>query len=320
MKRFAYLLPLCLCACGEIELTDAPATDDPADVEQVTDEYTKKFTFTVKADFQEPARGACNEGGTVSVGVSYDRMTTGEAESQRLSRANAYMTADDNEMTDLWVIDCKDGAVVQSLHQSKDDEDWGAPSMSLTLGTHHVYFLASRGTGANYDDGLVTWLKPLDTFYKDYEVTVVKTSNGNRAVTLDRCATKATVYVDDAIPSGTTSMTLAPTVWYNGINMLTGEPVAAPSGYNVVFSVPEAYAGVSGVNYSIWSLAGAEEWTTDIAIVSKAGNAANANAVIKGAPMKANRVTVYHGRLYSESGSMGVSLNGEWIQSYEGTY
>ena len=114
---------------------------------------SKNFTFTVKGDF-------------------------GAATFRR-----SYLTADGKDMTDLWVFDYMDGVCVQTVHQTADDADWGAPKMSLSYGSHHVYFLASRGEGATVDaDGhTITWTGPRDTFWKDYEVEVVSTSNGNRA-------------------------------------------------------------------------------------------------------------------------------------------
>lgn len=279
------------------------ASCEKANIQEIIEEtqqqeqsYSKKFTFTIKGDFTNPE--FC-EGGT---------------------RANAYMTADGAEMTDLWVVDTKDGEILQQLHQVNTDQDWGSPSMQLTLGTHHVYFLASRGTGAQYQNAVVTWTKAHDTFYTDYEVTVVKTSNGNRAVTLDRVGTKMFLTIEDAIPAGTTSLAFVPSVWFNGWDMMNGQPVAAPAEYNVTFQLPQSYAGATGTSYAIWSLSGADEWTSDITVTSKAGATTNAEVVITDAPFVANRTTKYTGCLYSNSSSSSVSLNAQWLQDYEGVY
>lgn len=230
------------------------------------------------------------------------------------------MTADGVELTDMWVVDYKDGAIVQQLHQSNTDDNWGAPTMSLTLGTHHIYFLASRGQNPTYTNGVVTWTKPLDAFYLDYEVVVVKTSNGNRAVTLNRVATKMDLHINDAIPAGTTTISITPTTWYTGWNMLTATPVAAPSNYSVTLNIPKSYEGFAGAYISAWSLSTADEWTTDISIESKAGETVNASALIEHAPFKANRATIYRGNLYTNSSENSVTLQTEWLTSYEDVY
>lgn len=313
MKRMLFALPLLLCACGEIDLPDV----QPEDNAPIAEEYTKKFCFTVKGDFTNPDFCGGDDADTMIVPVAADGVIDEWGKSQR--RANQYMTADGNEMTDMWIIDYKDGAIQQSLHQTASDADWGAPTMSLTLGTHHILFLASRGQGSNYADGVVTWTKPMDTFYLDYEVTVAKTSNGNRSVTLNRVATRFSLLVDDAIADGTTTVTITPAKWYTGWNMLTAQPVVAQD-YSLLFNIPASYNGVSGTSFGMWGLSAADEWTTDVAIVSKAGSDVNASATIEGAPFKANRVTKYSGMLYSNASESSVSLNAEWLPEYEGVY
>ena len=78
---------------------------------------------------------------------------------------------------------------MQSIHQTTSDETWGQPQMSLTLGTHHV-FVASRGVSHGDGCGTVAGQRCVCR-WKDYEVTVVNTSNGNRAVTLGQGGGKA---------------------------------------------------------------------------------------------------------------------------------
>lgn len=294
MRLFFYVAATSLLlACDRVEIPEEIDNGQPMEREY----DVKRFTFTVKGDFQNPT----------------------------FTRANSAMTADGVEMTDLWVVDVvkpseeSEGTVVQSLHQVNTDADWGAPTMSLTLGTHHVLFLASRGQNPTYNNGVVTWTKPLDTFYTDYAVTVVKTSNGNRAVTLNRIATKLNLVVEDAIPEGTTGFVITPTVWYNGWNMLTGEPVAAQDYTNSV-AVPATWWGVTGGSVAAWSLSGQEEWLTNVTFASMNGETTNAEVTIEDVPLRANRSTVYRGCLYSKSSESNVSINATWLPQYEGVY
>lgn len=276
---------------------------EKANVQEVIDEIEqsqslkgekKKFTFTVKGDFLNPE---FHEG----------------------TRANAYMTADGAEMTDMWIIDYKDGEILQSLHQTNTDTDWGSPSMSLTLGTHHVLFLASRGQEPQYQNGVVTWTKPLDTFYLDYEVTVVKTSNGNRAVTLNRVSTRMQLSVNDKLENGTTSLTLIPELWYNGWDMLNAQPIATDD-YGITFSISSSMWGRTGLTLNMWGLSSDEEWETNVEVTSKAGENVNAYAMIPDAPFVANRTTIYRGNLYSNQTDSHISLSSEWLSDYEGIY
>jgi len=156
MKKYM-LMALAVAAITACEKVDIPdnASEEPA---SVVEGKTKKFTFTVKGDFGTPT------------------FTRG------------YLQADGKDMTDLWVLDYVDGVLVQQVHQTNDDDDFGTPTMNLAYGVHHVYLVASRGATPtlNTESHMISWSAVRDTFWKDYEVSVVATSNGNRAVTLCR--------------------------------------------------------------------------------------------------------------------------------------
>ena len=99
---------------------------EPVSEEQPTKVKTKKFTFNVKGDFASPIFSGDELGGM---------------------KKAAALSADGQDMTDLWVYDYMDGALVQSVHQTNEDADFGKPVMQLSYGQHHVYFVASRGVG-----------------------------------------------------------------------------------------------------------------------------------------------------------------------------
>jgi hypothetical protein len=261
---------------------------------------SKLFRFTVKGDFGNPV---FTEGAT-----------------------RGYLSADNQEMTDLWVFDFVGDDCVQMVHQESNDDDWGEPSMQLTHGTHHVCFVASRGDDPTVDDdaNTITWSGPRDTFWKDYEVTVVSTSNGNRAVTLDRVATRLRINITDEIPDGVASLVIKPTTWYYGLNYRTGSPVGAMTNHERTISVPASYIGSVGVlSASIFGLSSTTEWTTDVSLKVKDGNGVvMAEAEIDAAPLKANRTTEYSGELFTSDSneSMDVSLNSTWATAYTGTW
>lgn len=272
---------------------EKPVFGEFEDVVEVSDLPTKKFTFTVKGDF-----GAAT-------------FTRG------------YLTADGQSMTDLWVFDYVGGTCVQTVHQTSTDTDWGQPKMSLSYGSHHVYFVASRGEGATLDaeSHTITWTGPRDTFWKDYEVDVVSTSNGNRAVTLDRVATKLRLTIADEVPDGCAAVVVTPARWYYGWDYVGGVAVVQQQTERRV-TVPESYIGTTGqMAVSIFGLSGADEWVTNVSIQAQdADGGVLGSATITGAPFKANRSTEYSGNLFGSGGSLDVGISTSWDSPHVGTW
>lgn len=259
-------------------------------------EKTKKFTFTLKGDFSN----------------DWKPVTRG------------YLSADGKDMTDLWVMDYVGGQLVQQIHQSDNTaEDFGRPVMNLSYGTHHVYFVASRGASPvlNTTDGTITWSSVRDTFWKDYEVSVVSTSNGNRAVTLNRVVTKLMLAFTDAISNDAFSINFTPATWYYGLNYKTGDPTDATTSQTVVTTLPDSYKGQSGVVLSYFSISPSDEWTSNISLNSKDGdNHIIGQANMTSVPFVRNRQTEYSGPLFTSGGSMSLSLDGDWATSFTGTW
>ncbi len=257
---------------------------------------TKKFTFTLKGDFSD----------------DWKSVTRG------------YLAADGKDLTDVWVLDYVDGSLVQQIHQVDNTaEDFGKPVMNLAYGVHQVYFIASRGVSPvlDTDTHTITFGNVRDTFWKRYDVSVVATSNGNRAVTLDRVVTKLRLTFTDEVPATANSISIVPHTWYYGIDYLTGQPASVRTDAATVITIPDASKGQTGIQASLFGFSTAAEWNTDVVISSRtAMDVVLGSATIAAAPFKANRVSDYSGPLFSAGGSMLLSLNGEWITPYEGTW
>jgi len=256
---------------------------------------TKKFTFTMKGDFSD------------------DWKTT-----------RGYLAADGRDMTDVWVIDYMNGELVQQLHQGDNmADDFGKPVMQLAYGSHHVYFVASRGTTPTLNAGThsIVWERPSDTFYKDYEVNVVSTSNGNRAVTLDRVATKLKLTVTDEVKAECAEVAVEPVAWYYGWDYVNGAPVAQQQTERVV-AVPANLVGTSGqLAVAIFGLSGSTGWTTDVTVSARtAEHAVIGTATMTDVPFKANRATEYSGPLFGSGGSLTLSLNTDWLDAETDTW
>ena len=244
-------------------------------------------------------------------------------QSGRARRATTYLNDESNQMTDLWVFDFVGDECVQSIHQTTSDETWGQPQMSLTLGTHHVYFVASRGVSpvVNATDKTIVWSSVRDTYWKDYEVTVVNTSNGNRAVTLERVVAKLKVTINDEIPAGAATLTCTPATWYYGLNYRTGEPCETVNSQEMSVSIPSSYIGATGLAASFFTFSESTEWTTDVTVAIKDGNGATlGSAVIDDAPMLRNRSAEYSGNLFSSGSLLTVSINDSWLTPYIGAW
>jgi hypothetical protein len=235
------------------------------------------------------------------------------------------LTADGKDMTDVWVLDYVDGTLVQQLHQSDNTAaDFGTPTMNLAIGTHHIYFVASRGFAAtlNTDDHTLIFGTVRDTFWKDYAITITSgTASSSRSVTLDRVVTKLKVVFSDAIPAGATTFNITPATWYYGINYTTGEPISATPSQPITVNIPSSEIGVIGETVSIFGFSSATEWTTDISLNCKnSADAVLGSATITSAPFVRNRVSEYTGPLFGDSGAMTLSLNATWDDSYNGTW
>lgn len=296
-----------MCGCEKQIMSNDVTGDDGQSVKV----DGKRFVFTCKGDFGSPTFADSDQNDASVCG-------TGAA-------TRGYLQADGQDMTDLWVFDFMDGECVQTVHQEGAGDAFGRPEMSLAYGIHHVYFVASRGAEPTVDQEAktITWTKPSDTFWKDYDVTVVATSNGNRAVTLDRVATRLRVVINDEIPTVVATLSLTPAVWYYGMNYQTGEPAVVQQGTERSVAVPASYIGTSGqLAMSIFGLGGADEWSTDVSVTAKDGDGnVVGQATITGAPFKANRVTEYSGNLFAGvGGTVSLGLNGEWQTVYSGTW
>ena len=234
------------------------------------------------------------------------------------------LTADGKDMTDVWVMDYVGTQCQQTIHQQAGDIDFGTPTIELGMGTHHLYFVASRGVTPTVDNDAktITWATVRDTFWKHYELTVTGgTSGGSRAVSLDRVVTKLKVVFSDAIPTGAAKFEVTPASWYYGIDYTTGEPSEATVNGTITVNIPSSEIGVVNEAVSIFGFSSATEWATDIALnCKKNDDTMLGSATITSAPFVRNRVSEYTGQLFGENGSMTLSLNTDWITSYTGTW
>lgn len=258
---------------------------------------TRRVRFNVEGDFASPV-------------FSYGETRAG-------------LSADGSEMTDLWLLDYMGGELVQTVHQTPSDTEWGSPSPDLTYGSHTVYFVASRGVTpvVDTDAGTIVWEKVRDTFWKAEQIDVTATTSQQRSVTLDRVVARLRLVVTDEVPAEAASMVVMPARWNYGLDYRTGEPCEERA-EEISVAVPQSYIGTTDkLALSLYTFSGTEEWTTDVTVSSRdADNDILGRAVITAVPLKRNRATVYTGRLFTSGGGMDVSLNDTWEADYSGTW
>jgi hypothetical protein len=233
------------------------------------------------------------------------------------------LQADGKDMTDIWILDYVDGTLQQTIHQTQSDTDFGTPTLNLSVGTHHLYFIASRGKTPtlNTDTHTLTFATVSDTFHTDYAITVVPTSNGSRSVTLTRCVTRLRLTITDALPPDIASVTVTPASWYYGIDYLTGEPFPATTSQAITTNIPANYIGQMNVPINIFGFSPTTEWTTNVAVTAlSATNTTIGSSTITDAPLMRNRTTEYTGPLFSSSGATTITLSTDWLDSHTATW
>ena len=233
------------------------------------------------------------------------------------------LEADGKSMTDLWVLDYIGTTLAQQIHQVSTDTDFGTPTLNLSVGSHHIYFIASRGKTPTLDTDAhtLTFGTVSDTFYKDYAIDVTGTSNGSRSVTLDRIVTKLTTAITDAIPEGAATFNLTPEAWHYGIDYTTGLPTAATPSQTITISIPSSEIGFTNEHLSIFGFSTEDEWTTNVTLnCKKADGTILGSAVLDNVPLKRNRITEYTGPLFSSNGLTTVGLSTDWLDNYASTW
>ena len=128
-------------------------------------------------------------------------------------------------LTDLWVYDLPSGQTAPTLiaHQTSEDADFGAPTVTAEYGDHTFYFVASRGDTPTIDGTTISWAKPSDTFWSSLAMTVAPSTSSSQSITLHRVAARLRVTITDEVPTGLAVLSVTPSHWYYGLDITTGE-------------------------------------------------------------------------------------------------
>lgn len=227
------------------------------------------------------------------------------------------LAANDKEMTDLWVFDYIGTELMQTVHQTPSDENWGSPEMMLAYGDHTLYFVASRGSQPTVTGTVIKWGGPSDTFWNEKTATVGKDSPANLAVTLKRVSTRLRVKLKDFIPAEMASVTIAADTWYNSIDYKTGMTKESYAESRQI-SIPEEYKETTGqLTMSLFGLSDSGEWVTNVTLTAKDNDGkVIGTATIEDVPFDRNRTSDYTGYLFGKDNTVDVTLDDTWEESY----
>lgn len=277
-----------LTACEHYELIDEPTNDKGEIV------ASKAFTFHLKGDFT----------------TSFDEMTRAAV---RLENDN---TAG---ITDIWVLDYQDGKLVQQVHQTSSDADFGHPQMNLTYGHHDVKFIAAKGTEASLTASAISWGRVKDTFVLDYPVDVAASTNGNRAPELKRVISGLKVVMTDAIPTNAKTITL--TLGKRSQSLTLPGLSALPYSESSADIDCSSNIGVKGASVAIYTLAGDEEWTSTASIVAKDAQGKVITSVeLPDVVLRKNRMTTLTGEVFNRTSGFSVAIDSEWDEDLTGEF
>lgn len=233
-----------------------------------------------------------------------------------------------SSMTDVWVLDYQNTqnnqmTLIQTIHQTTADADFGAPTISLDYGEHTLYFVTSQGENPtlNTSNHTLSFDKVKDTFWKSINVNVTSGTAANQSVTLDRVVTKLIIKPTDQVPTTINTISIVLATWYNTMDYLTGLPTAADTNYDRTLNVPDSYKGTTGTFYvTVQGFCGSD-FTTNVSVTAKDADSNTIGyASIASAPMKRNRTSRYTGTLFGNSNGLTMNIDDTWLTDYEGNW
>lgn len=229
-------------------------------------------------------------------------------------------TRDSQPMTDIWLFDYRNGELLQSVHQSSSDPDFGSPTLTMACGSHTIYCAASRGTEPTLEaeSHSISFSKPDDTFWNTMEINVTPETAQSQTITLNRVVAKLTLVIEDEVMTGTTAFNVTPHTWHCGLDYLTGQPYGTSVDKQFMFDCLPSMIGISYKQLSIFGFSQQDVWNTDVTLQAMGTEGPIAEAYIPDVPLAANRATTYTGKLYVLDVNGFVILNDEWGDPFNG--
>lgn len=210
-------------------------------------------------------------------------------------------------ITDLWLFDYMDGQLKETLHQSSKDDKFGEIDKLFDYGEHTFYFVASRGKSPTVTVPVISWIQPSDTFWASVRVSV-SAATPAQTIILSRVATRIRITITDELPPSTTTLSIAPSKWYYGLNITSGEGADVRQQTSSI-TIPSSYVGQKDVVFSVFGLSPASPWSSDVKIYA---NSSDASVTLKNVSFAQNTTSSAQGRLFSGGGALTIDVNDSW--------
>lgn len=227
-------------------------------------------------------------------------------------RAPQSLIDDGDALTDLYLFD----GTNQLIHQTSDQEDFGTITVLLTTGNHTLHFVSTRSTGLSYEGGILACSSLKNTFGKTVQLNVA--GGGDQNVTLDRLSGKLVITINDAIPTGASSLRIQLGNRYTSLDIASlygTSPAAFDQNVNISGKV-----GNTGHQVSLYMLAPDEDgYETDFTLTATNTSSeviGQATGTITIAP---NTKTLLSGNLFTGTRSF-ISLNSAWNADIEESF
>lgn len=282
---------LTLTACQQADLSEEA-------VQQEQQQKTKHFTFHVKGDFK----------------MEYADM----------SRASVRLEDDNTAgITDIWVLDYvtvpgeSSPVLMQQVHQTSTDTDFGHPSLDLSYGSHDIKLIASKGDTPVLSASALSWAKVKDTFVLDYPVNVVASSNGNRAPELKRAISGLQIAMQDAVPENVATVKVKLSKHYKTL-LLSTLLADTDAEFENTFTFTSTHVGQK-ITLNTYTLCPTSDaWTTDVTVTSlDKNNATLSTFTVQDVELKQNRITTLKGEIFSRGSGFSVTIDDTWLDPTE---
>ena len=219
----------------------------------------------------------------------------------------------------LQVFDYKDGTLVNSITQGKEDAGFGTVPLKADYGTHEYVFVGHNSVSCNYDNekSELTFDKILDTFTATQTLEVNIDTEEKQSVKMERQVAGIKLVMQDAIPQNADCIELTVEGYSSVLNPKTGKGSVGIKHIRK-WEYSTSNIGKTGTSYTLYTFLPTENHIVDMSIRMEGSDGKDIiKYTIKGIDIEKNRITVISGNLLSKDTTSSVDIEGEWEHDIE---